>query len=257
MSTFLQNISKLSLLVAICFISLTVVLARMPNATFFLGKNKIEASDFALSVHNSYGNLTFSASPLDDYYYEGTVRNHLQNRLINSNNGDLIDQIRITFKNFLSNKKTIAWKAVGDNGKKEVLVEYVINPIADGLKIVRKIKFLETMPDSIGQTIKICQGCLVADDNKRAYFNEDSITQQHVSAASRLNVVPIALRKSQSFPSNISKVTILTPNGKTQIEIPISNSEVFLDNKWNLLEFKSGVKKDKKIQIEQEIYIRN
>lgn len=257
MSSFIRNTSKLLLLIAICFVSLTVVFVRMPSKTFFLGKNKVEATGFALSVYDDSGKLTFSASPLDDYYYQGTVRNHLQNKLISSSNGGLIEQTRLTIKNFLFKKKSIVWRAVGDNGKEEVLVEYTINPSVDGLKIVRTIEFIKNMPDSIGQTIKICQGCLVVDNKKRAYFNGDSITQQLVNTTSRLNVVPVFLRKSQSFPLDISKILIMTPNGKVQIEIPISNSQVFLEDDWHLLEFKSKIRKDKRIQLEQEIYIQN
>ncbi|MBI2049685.1 hypothetical protein HYT32_02155 [Candidatus Roizmanbacteria bacterium] len=229
----------------------------MPNTTFFLGRNKVEASGFALSVYDSSGNLTFSASPLDDYYYEGTARNHLQNRLMNSNNGGFIEQTRLTIENFLFKKKSIIWKAVGDNGEGEVLVEYAISPRADGLKIVRTIEFIKNIPDSIGQTIKICQHCLVVDDKKRAYSNGDSKLQQHINTASRLNFVPVILRKNQAFPSDISKIIIVTFNGKEQIEIPISGSQVFMEDSWYLLEFKSNVKKNKKIQLEQEFYIRN
>jgi len=252
-----KNVFKLLLLLIIGLGSLAVVFLKTPVNSFYAAGNKVETSGFAINIYDKSANVLFSVSPLNDYYYQGPIKDHLENKLVNSNSGNLIQQAILNFQALILNKKSLVWNTEGNNGGGKVIVNYTVNSFPGKVEIVRKIEFARIQADSISESITICRNCLVADDKKRAYFNGFSITQQKIDSALRLNLIPVALGENQSFPLDVSKILILNANGKIQIEIPISKTQVFLQDNWNLLEIKSAVKKDSKIQLKQDIYIQN
>ncbi len=252
-----KNVFKLLLLLIIGLVSLAVVFLKTPINSFYAAGNKVESSGFVLSIYDKSANVLFSVSPLNDYYYQGIIKDHLENKLVNSNSGNLIQQVILNFQALILNKKSLIWNTEGNNGNGKVLVNYTVNSAPGKIEIVRQIEFEKIKADSISESITICRDCLITDDKKRAYFNGFSITQQKIDSALRLGFIPVALGENQSFPLDISKILILNVNGKTQVEIPISNNLVFLQDKWNLLEVKSAVKKGSRIQLKQDIYIQN
>lgn len=257
MSFLNKNVFKLLLLLIIGLVSLTVVFVRTPVNNFYSGGSKVEASSFSLSIYDKSSNVLFSVSPLDDFYYQELTKDHLEDKLIDSNNGNLIQQVILNFQALILNKKSLVWNTEGNNGGGGVLVNYIVNSVPGKIEIVRQIEFSKTQADFISESFTICQDCLITDDKKRAYFNGFSITQQKIDSALRLGLIPVALGENQAFPLDVSKVLILNTNGKVQIEIPISKKSVYLQDKWNLLEIKSAVKKGNKIQLKQDIYIQN
>ena len=252
-----KNIFKLLLLLIIGLISLAVVFLKTPINSFYIAENKAETTGFMLSIYDKSANILFSVSPLNDYYYQGTTKDHLEDKLVNSNSGNLIQQAILNFQGLILNKKSLIWNTEGKNGNGKVLVNYAVNSAPGKIEIVRQIEFEKIKADSISESVTICRDCLITDDKKRAYFNGFSITQQKIDSALRLGFIPVALGENQSFPLDISKISILNANGKPQVEIPILNNIVFLQDKWNLLEIKSAVKKGSRIQLKQDIYIQN
>ncbi len=252
-----KNVFKLLLLLIIGLASLTIVFIKTPVKNFYSGNNKVEASSFSLSIYDKSANVLFSVSPLNDFYYQGLTRDHLEDKLVNSNTGNLIQQAILNFQALILNRNSLVWNTEGINGGGRVLVNYIVNSVPGKIEIVRQIEFSKTQADFISESFTICQDCLITDDKKRAYFNGFSITQQKIDSALRLGLIPVALGENQAFPLDVSRVLVLNANGKTQIEIPISKNSVYLQDKWNLLEIKSAVRKGNKIQLKQDIYIQN
>ncbi len=257
MSISKLNIIKLIALIAIGLVSIGVTLIRMPVNKSFAGGQKIEVSSYGVSVYNGSENLLFSLSPLNDYYYDGQAKEHLENKLTLSNNGDLLSQALVSFNNSVLGKNELIWETFGENSKGESTVNYSVEYTNGGIKITRKVSLQTITPTAIGQVLTICNDCMVTDDKNRAYFNGDTVNSYLINIALKANKVPTIIGENQSFPEGVSKLIIIGRDGKEKMSIPVIGESIYLQDKWHLLELKTSTQKAKDETVSQMIYFGN
>ncbi|OGH09841.1 MAG: hypothetical protein A2152_02920 [Candidatus Levybacteria bacterium RBG_16_35_6] len=239
MNIFNKARFSLTVLALIGLISLFLLFVSPKTVKITADGNSVEASKYSLNVFDNSGSLIFSTSPLNDYFYIDSNKEHLELNLIDSNNGNLLDQFLITTSSLFFNKRILIWDTIGNNSKGKLNANYKIEEIENGIKLTRNIKFEKIKADGIGQVLKYCSGCIISDDRKRAFFNGDTITSSKTALASKLNLTAFALGENEFFLPGSKKIFIIEPDGTVKAEIDTRESEVFLQEKWNLLEFKT------------------
>jgi len=178
-------------------------------------------------------------SPLNDYYYNFDNKEHLEITLSDSNTGNLFDQFLITTRGLFLNKKTLVWNTLGGNSKGKVAANYKLEEIGNGIKITRNVNLEKLKPDRIGQVLKYCSGCIISDDRKRAFFNGETLSSSKIALASKLKLTVFVLGENEFFLPGSKKIFIIGGDGTVKAEIDTAGSEVFLQEKWNVLEFKT------------------
>ncbi len=252
----MKNALKILFLGAVGFISLYLVFSRSPAKNSFFENGKAELSSYGLAFYGSGGNVIITISPLSDYYYDFSHREHIFNKLTKSDNGNFIDQLLISLRGLFLNKKELVWNSEGENSRGKIQVKYEVKHENRKIEITRKIKFNKSKFTNMGEAIKICAGCLVADDKQRLFFNGDFINEDKLNLATDLKKVLFALGDNQSFPQDISKIVILSKDGKALIEIPVEGQEIFFEEEWGILEFKTAFKlSENTAETTQIIYI--
>jgi hypothetical protein len=236
---FKGGILGLVALITISFISLVITFVRIPSNQIIINGDVIKSSSFGLSFYNNAGDILFSVSPLNDYFYINNTSDHLTDKIISSNNGNFVQNVLSSLKGIVFNREELVWNT--NNSEKSV--NYVVNQINGGVEIKRTINS-KVVVQSIGQVIKFCSDCLVADDKNRAYFNADTVQQFDIDTAMRLNLTPVVIGENQFLPLDITKIKIIDRNNNAKIEIPVRGNQVFLQYKWRLLEFKANLGKD-------------
>ena len=257
MSISKTNIFKLITLLAIGLVSVWITLIRMPVNKSFAGGQKIEASSYGVSVYNGSGNLLFSLSPLNDYYYDGLAKEHLENKLAKSNNGDLLSQALTGFNNSVFGKNQLVWNTTGENSKGASAVNYSVEYAGGGIKITRTVSLQKITPTAVGQVLTICNDCMVTDDKNRAYFNGDTVNSYLINIALGANKVPTIIGENQSFPEGVNKLMIIGRDGKEKMSIPVGGESIYLQDKWHILELKTSTQKAKTETVSQIIYFGN
>ena len=252
----MKNALKILFLGAVGFLSLYLLFFRSPAKNSFFENGKAELSSYGLAFYGSPGNMIITISPLSDYYYDFSHREHIFNKLTKSDNGSFIDQLLISLRGLFINKKELVWNSEGENSRGETSVRYEVRHKGKEVELVRKVKFNKSKFTNMGEAIKICAGCFVADDKKRVYFNGALLTEDKIQIASKFNYIPFALGDNQTFPSDILKIFIVQRDGGIIAEIPVSNEEIFMEEQWQLLEFKTAFKLSKNTaETTQLIYI--
>jgi hypothetical protein len=236
-------------LITISFISLVITFVRIPSNQVIINEDVVKSSSFGLSFYDNVGNTLFAVSPLDDFFYTNTVKDHLEDKIIGNNNGNFLQNIWSSLKSLIFNQKDLIWNTSGSKNS----VSYVVEQINGEVKIQRAVGSGLAIT-SIGQVIKFCADCLVADDKNRVYFNTDTIQQFDIDTAKRLNLIPVVVGENQFLSSDVTKIRIIDRNNNLKIEIPLKASQVFLQYKWHLLEFKTKLNKNE-TSVSQEILL--
>ncbi len=235
----MKNAIKIFFLGAVGFLSIYLVFSRFPARNSFAENGRIEISSYGLAFYGSLGNVIFTVSPLDDYYYDFFHREHVFNKLTKSDNGNFIDQLLIDLKGLFLNKKELVWNSEGENSRGKTRVKYEVKHENRKIEITRKIKFNKSKFTNVGEVIKICAGCLVTDDKQRLFINGDLVNEDKLNLATDLKKVLFALGDNQSFPQDISKIVVLSKDGRALIEIPVVGQEIFFEEEWGIVEFKT------------------
>ena len=244
-----RGILSLVVLTTISFISLIITFARIPSSRVIINGDAVKSSAFDLSFYNNAGDILFSISPLNDYFYANNVKDHLEDKIISSNNGNFFQNVWSSLKGLIFNKEELLWNTNGS----EKSVNYVVNQIDGGIKIQRTVNS-KVAVQNIGQVIKFCADCLVADDRNRVYFNADTIQQFDVDTAKRLNLVPVVVGENQFLSPDVKIIKIIDRNNNLKIEIPVGPAQVFMQYKWRLLEFKTKLSKGE-TSVSQEVLL--
>ncbi len=257
MSISFKTLIKSLIILAIGFISLLVTLVRMPVSSSFAGGQRIESSSYGLSVYQPSGSTLFTITPLNDYFYDGQAKEHLENKLLQSGNGNLFSEAVLDIENVVFNKDGLLWKTKGLNSKGGSSVSYSVESSNGGIKITRGINLQKVEPTAIGQVFTICSDCMVTDNTNRAYFNGDTVNSDLINIALKANKVPTIIGENQSFPAGITKIIIIGRDGKEKMSMPVAGETIYLQDKWHLLEFKTPVAKAKTENVSQVIYLAN
>ena len=249
MSILASKQLKFITLFAIGLVSLVVTLVRFPVDRSFIGGQRIEASSFGMSVYTPSGNTLFSLSPLNDYYYDGPSKEHLENKLLKSDNGNLITQAVVNFNNLALRKDSLIWDTQGENSKGKATVNYTVEYENGGITITREVDLEKTAQTSIGQVMTLCSDCMVTDDKNKAYFNGDTVNSDLINIALKASKVPTIIGENQSFPGQINKIIIIGRDGKEKMSVPIERGDlIYLQDKWHILEIKTPSKTKTVIQ---------
>jgi hypothetical protein len=248
-----KGIIGLLALITISFISLVITFIRIPSNQVTINGGIIRSSSFGLSFYSNAGDILFSVSPLNDYFYTNNASDHLADKIISSSNANFFQDILFSLKALVFNKKELIWNTVGGDTLGKRSVKYVVNQTNGGIDIQRTIS-ANLDAKNIGQVIKFCSDCLVADDKNRVYFNADTVQQFDIDTATRLNLVPVIVGENQFLPQDINKLRIIDRNNNPKMEMPIKANQVFLQYKWRLLEFKTTLKKNE-TSVSQEILL--
>jgi len=228
----------------------------MPQTANFVAGNRIEASTYGITVYNSFGNTLFFVSPLNDYFYQDSVKEHIQNKIATSNDGNLLQKTILSIEDPLFNTKSLVWNANGVNSKGKVSENFTVKSFSNKVEVIREIVLSSAQANAIGQVISICSDCLVVDDKSRAYFNGDLITTQKLDNAARLHLTPVLVSKNQAFSLDSLKMSVLSAEGKVQMELVMpKKGEMFLQDEWHLIELKIPITKNSNPKITQEIFI--
>lgn len=249
------EIAKFLLLLALGIASLAVIFLRTHTNNFFVKGDRVEASYYDLAVFDNSGDVLFSITPLNDYYYNYQVKDHLQDNLSYSDNGGIREEFWQSLSSLFLNTRRLIWNTNGTNSIGRVSASYTALPTSQGLQITRDITF-EKNPAGIGEAIKVCADCMVADDKNRAYFSGNGALKSSIELASRLNRTPLVLRAEQYFPSDATEILFIKPDGGVAMEIPVAGAQIFWEQDWQLLVFKYPVRTNSKIEMKQEIDIK-
>lgn len=256
MSILGSNKVRLAILIAIGLISIVITIVRMPVNRYFANGEKIEASSFGVSIYRGTDNPLFTITPLNDYYYNGSAKEHLENKLTESNNGSVVSEAIQNFNNLLFGKEKLTWNTQGENSKGESSVNYTVEYKGGAIKITRTVKLGTIEPTAIGQVLNICSDCIVTDDKNRAYFNGDTVTNYEIGVAQRANKIPVIVGEQQSFPEGVSKLIIIGGDGKVKMSIPVSKGDlVYVQDKWHILEIKVPTIRGETETVTQTIYL--
>ncbi len=244
---------NLIVLATIGLASLAVTFARIPSNQVFIDGNRVESSAFALNFYNNSNAILFSVSPLNDYLYSDTTKIHLEEKIVEVNNGSLIQNLWFVVRDLVLDKKSLAWNTNGNIQEGKASVDYLVSQTKKGLEIQRTIT-VKPAVNKIGQVIKFCADCLVTDDSNKVYFNAETVTKSDIDTATRLNLTTVIVRESQFFPPSVSLIKIIDRENNLKMEIPLNGAQVYLQYKWRLLEFKAGLSKGVS-SIKQEIFL--
>jgi len=229
---------------------------RMPYDKIFDSYGRAEATPYNVSFYNNLEEIIFTVSPLNDYYYQGLAKQHLVNKLKDSRNKQILQELRLTLEGLFLDRKSLFWYAQTLDPNNDFLVTYEVKSENNKIGIRRVIKSPKKDFDSIGLAITFCPACLVTDDKKRAYLNENLLDMEKIAFLERKNFIPVVVREGQFLPSDISRLTVLNESGKADMEIPvITGQQISFQDKWRILELKTPVKKGREAVIKQTIYI--
>lgn len=240
----IEKIFNSASIITISLISVVVVLNQTANKTAFFEAGSIEVSPYAAAVYNLQGIKMLSISPLDDFVYRDDKKTHLGEKIKKSSNGSLLDILFQLIHNTFSAGKNILWRVEFTSTKSPVTINYYLTTHDQRIDIERKALFLNNF-GSIGKSIIYCSDCFVGDDKNRLYFTDNP--EEKLNFAKKFNKIPISIGKNQSFLNDANFVIVFMRGGEKAFSVPIDGEEVFLDEKWHLLEFKQnlGVEKDK------------
>ncbi len=246
----------LLLIITVIFVSLGIIFIRMPSDKIFDNYGRAEATPYNVSFYNNLEEIIFTTSPLNDYYYQGLTKQHLVNKLKGSRNRQILQELRLTLDGLFFNKKEFFWNAEVVDLKNDFAVTYEIKSGNNKIEILRTIKSPRKEFDSIGLALTFCSKCMVTDDKKRAYLNENFIEMDKISFLKKKNFIPVVVREGQFLPSDISRLIVLNEAGRVDMEIPVAiGQQISVQDKWGILELKTPVKKGKEAVINQIIYI--
>lgn len=232
--------------------SLAVAFLRMPKESVFDSFGKAESTPYNISFYNNYEEIIFTVSPLNDYYYRGSLKEHLVNKLGEDKRKNLWQEFLVSMKGLFLNRKELFWE-VSEN---DFTTSYDVLSKSNEITILRKVKSLEKDFDAIGQSITICPKCLITDDQKRAYLSDSDLDKGKIDILEKIKFIPVIVREEQFLPSDIKKISILNETGESMLDIPVLNNEqISFQDKWEILEFKTPISQGKEVLLKQVIYI--
>jgi hypothetical protein len=88
-----KGIIGLLALITISFISLVITFIRIPSNQVTINGGIIRSSSFGLSFYNNAGDILFSVSPLNDYFYTKNTSDHLADKITSSSNANFFQDI--------------------------------------------------------------------------------------------------------------------------------------------------------------------
>lgn len=172
----------------------------------------------------------FKISPFDDYIYQGSNKTLVATT-------ENFDEAKIIPNPLLFGQDKFRWKASTKTG---VDIEYEINNQSENeILIKRKLTNKNGRVDSIGSSYVLCSTCLVTDQKKRFFLNQEFVEVGPISSAHSIGLIPTILSESL-LPNDTTNITILDSSFNPKMSILIEpNTDVYYHQKWNIVELKN------------------
>lgn len=231
---------RTSVLLGICITIILGTFVRVRLSSFNQESFKVNAGQYAIGIYTTdLSKLLARISPFDDYYYEGLTKNHI----INSDNYLKTSTLTNNFANIASNlflnKKQIRWTVEGKDGLRIV---YAVNEGDNGTVVItRTIRNIKPSPYALGQSLVICETCLLVDDKNRIFFSGDHITQEKLSLARNLKLNP-TLIVEQVIPGEVETLYVYDASYNKEFEIKVKeDQDIYYDEQWHLIEVEQPI----------------
>lgn len=238
----IRNIIYTLILVIIGLISFISVITINSLNSFSQKDYQVKFNQFAAVFYSAdLSSEVFKISPLDDYVYTNTSKNHVIPESDFNKAKDITNSFWNKIQVLLFHQSRIIWQAEGKN-KVKVTYEMTEQPNSS-VKITRKFSNLNPDTYAIGQSIVLCKDCFVTDQIKRVYFNSSDYSQERIRLADSYHLIPILLTDNV-LPNDVSRIIIIDTNFNLRFIIPTQpGQQIFYDQKWSLLELKTPVNK--------------
>lgn len=245
---FLTRLTILTLIL----LTITIFTITRTNQNSLAKENfQINIDNFAINFYDqSTDQAIIKISPFDDYYYSNLNKQHLVSPQTFQKSQDLTDWL-FRLKNIsLLKEDSLFWRVEADS----LQIDYQLFSAKDNaVKITRSIDNTKEKIYAIGQSIIYCDKCLVMDQKQRVYLNQDNFSQEKINFIKGARLIPVLLT-TELLPENIEKIIVLDNNFNTKFTISINPSQqVLLDEKWHLLEVKTPIPGQTKLQTTQII----
>ncbi|MDO8504130.1 MAG: hypothetical protein Q7S60_05630 [bacterium] len=247
------NARKLAKLAVIFLAGVLIVVGTAASTRLDSLSNKafqVKPGRYSLSVYKSSPDQeVFRISPLDDYSYQGLDKNRVMSGDTYLSSYNSTDDLLNLAQGFISNRKHIKW-TVESTGKTKI--EYDLSQGSENTVVIKRTLETEDDPYALGQSIVICQACIVVDEQNRIFFQQNLLTQEKLNLANNLKLVPVITRDTL-LPSGTNTLTVYDKdfNKKFQVRV-LANEAVFYDEQWRVLEIKSSLS-DQKTVIQEVI----
>lgn len=177
-------------------------------------------------------------SPLDDYIYEGSKRSLVATAETFGGATTITTPIQQFIDLFLLNQDRFKWGAYTKSG---LDIEYeVINQSGREIFIKRKLKSISGKVDYIGSSYLICSTCLVTDQKKRYFINQEYIELGRIASSQSIGLTPTILAESL-LPRDTTTITILDSSYNPKMSIMLEpNTDAYYHQKWNIVELKNS-----------------
>lgn len=246
---------KFVLIILILIIGLLVVFfsyLRLKKDELVTFTFPIISNQYGFSVMDKNGDRPiFKISTFDDFYYTPKNQKHILDRSRFESSSKSTSWIKKLLQKISNIERERSWRF---QGKDSIDVVYKIEEKEDKKFVIsRKVNQINPETYAIGQSLVFCQGCLLTDKNKRIFYSDELLKQEKLDFAGEKELTPIIISK-KLLPSGLSEVIIVDSEMKPVISIKISaNQQAFYDEKWNLLELKTFIGKQRPVQISQSI----
>lgn len=196
---------------------------------------KIELNRYSLVVSTNKLEEILKISPLDDYYYLESLKDHLVKDANFSQNWSLFTELSLTLERLFLKQKHIVWSL--QQGKMQII--YKVEDEGNRIKISRNLKGFDPKIEAIGQAITFCKDCLLADEDGQVFLMENLLTVEKLAKVNQLQLTPVII-SNEALPK-ISKLVVLSPFGE-RVEVSIAeDQQAFYFENWHVLELKTPV----------------
>lgn len=249
---------KIILIASIILIALFTILVsyfRMSQERLVGQGYRIDFTKYSIAIFkDNTGEQVLQVSPQDDYYYQGSLKDHIISQSEFQRRHNYLAESVLLFKKLFGGK-TYQWSAEGDNQIWHAVVSYELSMTSDGVVIKRTLPKLPKTIYAIGQAVVFCDTCIVTDNLKRIYYNGDSVSTKDLSVGKKLGLTPFVLDRHQSIVG-ITKLNILDAEGKPLATLPVySDQEVYFDQKYHLVELKAIIPAKRTEAMSQKIQL--
>lgn len=210
----------------------------------------IQNNQYSFSVYaKDYSHLIFSVSPFDDYLYSGNTKYHLIDKQSFKNSfleKNLLNQI-------LNRQDSFVWTVQKKDGSS---ITYSVIEKSGQYNITRTIKKLDKNIYAIGQSLKICDQCLVVDQYNRILSTKVENDLNYQSRINQMGLVPLLLIDGL-IPSDVRKLKIIDGQNKEIMDFELKTDQRgYIDEKFRLIEIKSYINFQRPVELTQTIFIK-
>ncbi|MDP3988087.1 MAG: hypothetical protein Q8P80_02990, partial [Candidatus Levybacteria bacterium] len=173
-------------------------------------------------------------------------KNHFINQPNFGESKNYFEEFVLLFERVFAGDNRLIWH-VGPKGDNQIKATYsVADQKNGGVQVMRNLN-TDLKISAIGQSVIICSLCMVRD-NSKIFFDAGLINDSKLLIAQKLGFSSLVVSKTQVMPILGTKLVVIDQQGNSLAQINIEkNQEVFFDERYNLIEFKTPLEGKEKI----------